>query len=222
MPDQSHISTTSRSSRTSTTASRRGRPLIEFCGALEARDESSVPRLHGLERERGITIKAQTVRLNYPAKDGRPTSSSPWTRPAVDFGAVSRYLAACEGAAGGRCEPRCQAQTLANVYQAIDAGLEIVRSWCRSTTPAAEPRRIKQQIEDTSASTLPARCRSRQRRGSASATCSRPWPRVCRRQRQPERTAEGVAHRQLVRRLSWRRHASASLTATSRRANASA
>jgi GTP-binding protein LepA len=126
--------------------------LIEFCGALEAREmKAQVLDSMDIERERGITIKAQTVRLTYPAKNGKTYTLNLMDTPGhVDFGyEVSRCLAACEGALlVVDASQGVEAQTLANVYQAIDAGLDIVPILNKIDLPAAEPERIKQQIED--------------------------------------------------------------------------
>jgi len=126
--------------------------LIQFCGGLTAREmKDQVLDSMDIERERGITIKAQTVRLQYKAHDGATYTLNLMDTPGhVDFAyEVSRCLAACEGALlVVDASQGVEAQTLANVYQAIDAHLEIVPVLNKIDLPAAEPERIRQQIED--------------------------------------------------------------------------
>ncbi len=126
--------------------------LIEFCGGLESREmRAQVLDSMDIERERGITIKAQTVRLNYKAKSGETYELNLMDTPGhVDFAyEVSRSLAACEGSLlVVDASQGVEAQTLANVYQAIDAGHEIVPVLNKIDLPAAEPDRVKEQIEE--------------------------------------------------------------------------
>ena len=126
--------------------------LIQQTGTVAARDMvEQVLDSMDIERERGITIKAQTVRLHYKAKDGKTYILNLMDTPGhVDFAyEVSRSLAACEGSLlVVDASQGVEAQTLANVYHAIDAGHDIVPVLNKIDLPAAEPDRIKQQIED--------------------------------------------------------------------------
>jgi len=126
--------------------------LIEKCGGLEAREmRAQVLDSMDIERERGITIKAQTVRLAYTAKNGEAYELNLMDTPGhVDFAyEVSRSLAACEGSLlVVDASQGVEAQTLANVYQAIDAGHEIVPVLNKIDLPAAEPARVREQIEE--------------------------------------------------------------------------
>ncbi|HEX2817249.1 MAG TPA: translation elongation factor 4 [Phenylobacterium sp.] len=126
--------------------------LIQETGALTQREMTEqVLDSMDIERERGITIKAQTVRLSYKADDGETYVLNLMDTPGhVDFAyEVSRSLAACEGSIlVVDASQGVEAQTLANVYQAIDNNHEIVPVLNKIDLPAAEPERIRQQIED--------------------------------------------------------------------------
>ena len=126
--------------------------LIELCGGLTARERrEQVLDSMDIERERGITIKAQTVRLIYKAKNGEEYELNLMDTPGhVDFTyEVSRSLRACEGSIlVVDASQGVEAQTLANVYLAIDANHEIVPVLNKIDLPAAEPERVKQEIED--------------------------------------------------------------------------
>src|ERR1700754_112093 len=126
--------------------------LIQETGGLTAREmKEQVLDNMDIERERGITIKAQTIRLDYKADDGETYVLNLMDTPGhVDFAyEVSRSLAACEGSIlVVDASQGVEAQTLANVYQAIDNNHEIVPVLNKIDLPAAEPERIRQQIED--------------------------------------------------------------------------
>lgn len=126
--------------------------LIQVCGGLTDREmKEQVLDSMDIERERGITIKAQTVRLNYTAKDGEEYVLNLMDTPGhVDFAyEVSRCLAACEGSLlVVDASQGVEAQTLANVYQAIDQDHEIVPVLNKIDLPAADVDRVKNQIED--------------------------------------------------------------------------
>ncbi|MDW3139289.1 GTP-binding protein, partial [Vibrio sp. 1288] len=126
--------------------------LIQVCGGLSDREMAAqVLDSMDLERERGITIKSQSVTLNYTAKDGETYQLNFIDTPGhVDFAyEVSRSLAACEGAllvvdAGQGVE----AQTLANCYTAIEMDLEVVPILNKIDLPAADPERVAEEIEE--------------------------------------------------------------------------
>jgi GTP-binding protein LepA len=126
--------------------------LIQVCGGLEAREMTEqVLDSMEIEKERGITIKAQTVRLNYKARDGKTYILNLMDTPGhVDFGyEVSRCLAACEGSLlVVDASQGVEAQTLANVYKAFDAHHELVPVLNKIDLPAADAERAKAQIED--------------------------------------------------------------------------
>ncbi len=126
--------------------------MIEICGGLSDREmQEQVLDSMDIERERGITIKAQTVCLNYTAQNGEIYELNLMDTPGhVDFSyEVSRSLAACEGSLLVVDSTQgVEAQTLANVYLALDADHEIIPILNKIDLPASEPERIKQQIED--------------------------------------------------------------------------
>tara|TARA_Y100001936_G_scaffold167595_1_gene163799 strand:- start:2905 stop:4707 length:1803 start_codon:yes stop_codon:yes gene_type:complete len=126
--------------------------MIQFCGGLSDREmKEQVLDSMELERERGITIKAQTVRLNYTAKDGKKYILNIMDTPGhVDFSyEVSRSLAACESSLLIVDSTQgVEAQTLANAYQAINNGHEILPVLNKTDLPSSEPEKIKEQIEE--------------------------------------------------------------------------
>ena len=128
--------------------------LIQLTGALDEREMAGREQVLDsmeIEQERGITIKAQTVRLTYQARDGKTYTLNLIDTPGhVDFAyEVNRSLAACEGSLlVVDASQGVEAQTLANVYQALDNNHEVVPVLNKVDLPAAEPEQVRKQIED--------------------------------------------------------------------------
>ena len=188
--------------------------LIQTTARLTAREMvEQVLDSMDIERERGITIKAQTVRLEYKAQDGKTYILNLMDTPGhVDFAyEVSRSLAACEGSLlVVDASQGVEAQTLANVYHALDADHEIVPVLNKIDLPAAEPERIKEQIEDViglDASQAVADLGEDRASHRGRAGGDRHPPAAAERRRGG--APEGAAGRFLVRRLSRRRRAGA-------------
>lgn len=158
--------------------------FIQYCGGLDLREMSTqVLDSMDIEKERGITIKAQTAALNYKARDGEVYQLNLIDTPGhVDFSyEVSRSLSACEGALlVVDASQGVEAQTVANCYTAIDLGVEVVPVLNKIDLPAADPDRVAQEIEDiigidaVGAVVIKSISNSRSSRSCTISRCSKP------------------------------------------------
>ena len=188
--------------------------FIQRCGGLSDREMSEqVLDSMDLERERGITIKAQTAALTYTARDGQTYELNLIDTPGhVDFAyEVSRSLAACEGALlVVDASQGVEAQTVANCYTAIEQGVEVVPVLNKIDLPSAEPERVIEEIEDIIGIDATDAVRASAKTGEGiddileAVIAQVPPPRG-----DPGRAAAGADHRLVVRQLRRRRHAGA-------------
>ena len=161
--------------------------ILELTHTVDARSmRAQVLDTMELERERGITIKAQAVRVSYTARDGETYQLHLIDTPGhVDFSyEVSRSLAACEGAVlVVDASQGVEAQTLANTYMAVEAGLELIPALNKIDLPGAEPERVGEEIAELLGEDGRRSCGSRERRGRGLSKCSSGSSRSCRRLR---------------------------------------
>ncbi len=188
--------------------------LIQLCGNVSDREmKEQILDSMDIERERGITIKAQTVRLDYKYKDGKTYQLNLMDTPGhVDFAyEVSRSLAACEGAVlVVDASQGVEAQTLANVYQALDNNLEILPVLNKIDLPSADADRVKAQIEDVIGIDASDAVGVSAKTGlNVAAVLEAIVERLPPPNGRSQQAPEGHADRQLVRRLSRRRGARA-------------
>jgi GTP-binding protein LepA len=188
--------------------------IIHRCGGLSDREmEAQVLDSMDIERERGITIKAQTAALSYVARDGKTYNLNLIDTPGhVDFSyEVSRSLSACEGALlVVDASQGVEAQTVANCYTAIELDVDVVPVLNKIDLPAADPDNARQEIEDVigidATDAILCLGQDRPRRGRCAGSRHRPHSAA---QGRSGGAAEGADHRLLVRQLRRRRHAGA-------------